>query len=222
MPRIPRISPTLAIAGTALVVSLGGTTYAATALPSASVGTTQLKAGAVTSAKVKNGSLKRLDFTLGQLPAGPAGPQGPAGRKGDRGPAGAVGPAGTIATAGLPDALVDINAGPIPVGTSGDTRLASLRIEQPGAYVLWSKVWLTRPTAGQPTQHICRLAAENDVDLTWFTAVTGAPVATANLITHEFASAGTVNLFCNAAGASTARDATIVAIRVRTLTRSVG
>jgi hypothetical protein len=43
------------------------------------VGTSQLKANAVTSAKVKNGSLLTADFRSGSLPVGPPGPQGPAG-----------------------------------------------------------------------------------------------------------------------------------------------
>jgi len=40
----------------ALFIALGGTTYAATALPKNSVGTKQLKKNAVTAAKIKNGS----------------------------------------------------------------------------------------------------------------------------------------------------------------------
>lgn len=70
----------------ALVVALGGTSYAAIILPANSVGTKQLKKravtaskirpNAVTSAAVKNGSLRAGDFKAGQLPAGPAGPAG--------------------------------------------------------------------------------------------------------------------------------------------------
>ena len=44
------------IAMLALFIALGGTTYAATALPKNSVGTKQLKNNAVTAAKIKNGS----------------------------------------------------------------------------------------------------------------------------------------------------------------------
>jgi hypothetical protein len=51
----------------ALVVALGGTGYAATTLAPHSVGTKQLKDGAVTSAKVKNFSLSYKDFQGGQL-----------------------------------------------------------------------------------------------------------------------------------------------------------
>ena len=71
-----------AVAYLALFVALGGTSYAAVALPKNSVGTAQLQKDAVRSADVKNGSLKSADFKAGQLPAGPpgaAGAPGPAG-----------------------------------------------------------------------------------------------------------------------------------------------
>jgi hypothetical protein len=55
------------------------------ALPRASVGPLQLKANAVTSVKVKNGSLLRADFRAGQIPAGPAGPAGAQGAPGTSG-----------------------------------------------------------------------------------------------------------------------------------------
>lgn len=92
---LPRPSTALALA--ALAVALGGTGYAATVLPAGSVGTAQLKSGAVVSAKVKNHSLRAVDFASGQLPAGergPAGAPGPPGPAGPAGPAGAAGPAG--------------------------------------------------------------------------------------------------------------------------------
>lgn len=52
----------------ALFIALGGVSYAAVALPKNSVGTKQLKHGAVVSGKVANGSLLRKDFRRGQLP----------------------------------------------------------------------------------------------------------------------------------------------------------
>jgi hypothetical protein len=100
--RLP--SPAMLVACVALLVSLGGVSYAAGVLPKDSVGTAQLKKEAVTGAKlkknavtgskVKNGSLIAADFKAGQLPAGPQGPkgdlgpQGPKGDKGDPGPPG--------------------------------------------------------------------------------------------------------------------------------------
>src|ERR1700710_56820 len=71
----------------ALFVALGGTGYAAGALPFGSVGTNQLKFGSVTSNKVKDGTLKAADFAKNQLEDGPRGASGPAG---PAGPAGVV------------------------------------------------------------------------------------------------------------------------------------
>ena len=62
-------------------------------LPADSVGTTQLKTGAVTGAKVRDGSLAARDFHRGQLPVGP---QGPTGAPGPPGPAGAAPSAATL------------------------------------------------------------------------------------------------------------------------------
>ena len=75
---------------TALIVAVLGATpvgeAALNALPRASVGPLQLKANAVTSVKVKNGSLLRADFRAGQIrPAGPAGPAGAQGAPGTSG-----------------------------------------------------------------------------------------------------------------------------------------
>jgi hypothetical protein len=88
----------------ALFIVLGGTSYAAVRLPAKSVGTKQLKSsavtrvklarGAVTSSKVKDGSLLPADFARGQLPVGPAGQTGPAGAPGERGSDGAPGSPG--------------------------------------------------------------------------------------------------------------------------------
>jgi hypothetical protein len=100
------LTPSLAISLIALFVSLSAGAYAAVKLPSNSVGAAQIKASAVRSSEVRDGSLKAKDFALGQLPAGPAGAAGAAGPKGDAGaagPAGARGPdgAGTPAPFGV-------------------------------------------------------------------------------------------------------------------------
>jgi hypothetical protein len=82
------------VALVALFVALGGTSYAAIKLPAKSVGAKQIKKNAVSSAKVKDGSLRRGDFGLGELPAGPAGPAGPVGPTGAGGPPGPKGDQG--------------------------------------------------------------------------------------------------------------------------------
>ena len=86
----------MAVACLALVLALAGTGVAAVTIviPRNSVGPLQLKANAVSSSKVLNGSLLRADFQTGQIPAGPAGTAGPAGPAGAAGATGATGPAG--------------------------------------------------------------------------------------------------------------------------------
>ena len=113
--------PALAVALLALMIALGGVSYAALRLPAKSVGTKQLKAGAVISSKVRDGSLQMRDFGAGQLPqgpagptgtAGPAGPVGPTGTAGPQGATGATGPAGTAGAKGATGATG-------PTGTAG-------------------------------------------------------------------------------------------------------
>jgi hypothetical protein len=61
-PRFP--SPALVVSIVALVVALGGTSYAAFTLPKNSVGTNQLKNGAVTTAKIKNHAVTKAKLNL--------------------------------------------------------------------------------------------------------------------------------------------------------------
>ncbi len=71
--RVRRPSPAMVVACAALIVALGGTSYAAIRLPKDSVGSKQIKTNAVTTSKVKDGSLQSKDFKSGQLPAGAKG-----------------------------------------------------------------------------------------------------------------------------------------------------
>ncbi len=98
-----------AVAYLALFIALGGSSYAVTAVRSNSVGSKQLRKGAVhtadlagnavTTGKVKNGSLLAQDFRAGQLPAG---------AKGDTGPPGPTGPAGSQGPPGVARAYAHI------------------------------------------------------------------------------------------------------------------
>ena len=67
MSRIPRPSPAMAVAFTALALAVGGTSYAAVKLPAKSVGTPQLKDRAVTSPKIRNGSVTAEKLTAGSV-----------------------------------------------------------------------------------------------------------------------------------------------------------
>jgi hypothetical protein len=62
-----RISAANVVSLFALIIAMGGTSYAAATLAAHSVGTRELKDGAVTNAKVRRGSLFASAFAAGQL-----------------------------------------------------------------------------------------------------------------------------------------------------------
>jgi hypothetical protein len=110
------------VAYLAIFVALGGTSYAAIAIPNNSVGNKQLKKDAVDSKKVKNKTLLKDDFNASTLPAGAkgvdgvpgtTGPQGNKGNKGDqgdKGPNGDQGAPGTRLTES--QSVTSLNPGP--------------------------------------------------------------------------------------------------------------
>lgn len=115
----------------ALVIALGGTSYAAIKLPKNSV----------TSATVKDRSLLKKDFKTGQLPAGkrgPAGPAGPAGPSGDAGGAGASG--SSLAFFNRAEALENLIPG------TGDQTVQSLNLPA-GNWVVTAKFVAENATA---------------------------------------------------------------------------
>lgn len=84
-----RPSAPMIISTAALVVALGGTSYAA-----ATIGTSDLRNGAVTSSKIKDATIKKIDLAPGTKVAGPRGPQGVPGAPGVDGNDGETGPRG--------------------------------------------------------------------------------------------------------------------------------
>jgi hypothetical protein len=84
------VSPSMVVALVALLVALGGTSYAALKLPRNSVGSAQIKKNAVTSSKVKARSLRLSDLSSSAR-NGLDGERGPQGPKGDTGPPGPPG-----------------------------------------------------------------------------------------------------------------------------------
>jgi hypothetical protein len=96
----------------ALIVALGGSAYAANTIRSSDIKNGQVKQvdlanNAVTSGKVRNGTLLSKDFKSGQLPSGPRGSTGATGANGPKGDAGAPGSAlafGRVLAGGTLDA----------------------------------------------------------------------------------------------------------------------
>ena len=74
----------------ALFIALGGTSYAAAKLPRNSVGSPQIKSGAVTETKLAQGVRDKLGRTVQGSPGG-VGAQGPKGDTGAQGPRGLTG-----------------------------------------------------------------------------------------------------------------------------------
>jgi len=105
--RLPRASAANILSLLALFTAIGGTAFAATALPRNSVGTQQLQSGAVTGGKVKDRSLLIADISPGQLP------------RGDRGPAGERGPVDTSQFAAKGQTDASYERGTITVVASG-------------------------------------------------------------------------------------------------------
>ncbi len=154
-----RPSPAMVVAFIALLAALGTSAYAQLAIPRNSVGNAQLKRGAVTSSKVRNGSLLSRDFRPGQLPAGPQGPAGPAGPRGPEGPpgphgaTGERGPAGPQGQAGATNVTVAV--GQLAPNNSIATCPAGSRATGGGGAVTTPNAFLTysAPTvqSGTPT-----------------------------------------------------------------------
>jgi hypothetical protein len=142
-------SPAIVISAVALIIAMTGTAYAAISIPKNSVGTAQLRNGAVTKQKIAKNTLRALQGARG--PAGAPGPAGATGQTGPSGPPGQTGPAGTPGTPGAtgPEGPTSgTSAGVVetipsdgfsPFGSSGTVTLSApgkVLVELSGFYVL--------------------------------------------------------------------------------------
>jgi hypothetical protein len=173
----------------ALIVALGGTSYAAIKLPKNSV----------TSATVKDRSLLKKDFKTGQLPAGKTGKTGPAGPAGS---AGGTGGAGT--GAGL---FNRVEAAEPLVPGSADQQIQSLGLPA-GSWVVTAKFIAENGTAMPGGTLACSLII-GGVAVDTLGAGTGVDFdqgASANTLTGAgtLAATGTATVVCNTQNSVTA------------------
>jgi hypothetical protein len=134
----------------ALVVALGGTSYAAVSITGKSIKNESITAadlakGSVASSEVRDGSLRKTDFKAGDLPAGPAGKAGAAGADGVPGAVGAPGPAGP-----LPDVL-----------PAGKTLRGSYEDQAPNGGLVDELTSFAFPLATAPASHLWLLGNSN-------------------------------------------------------------
>lgn len=103
--RRPRFTYANVMSTIAVLLSLGGVSYAAVALPRNSVGPTQLRGNAVTSTKVKNGAITLRDIAPATRSA----------LKGQRGDTGATGATGATGSRGPSDIYTSTSSAPSTV-----------------------------------------------------------------------------------------------------------
>jgi hypothetical protein len=107
----------------ALLIALGGTSYAATQLPKNSVGTKQIKAKAVSEPKLA----PKVRAKLNAVHTGPQGPAGPPGVPGIQGLQGVQGPPGPTSVA-----IGGVNVAVSPTSTANVGAAATLTTTESG------------------------------------------------------------------------------------------
>jgi hypothetical protein len=203
------------IATVALFLALGGAAYAATQLPRNSVGTAQLKAGAVTAGKIAKKTRKQLQGDRG--PAGPQGPQGKTGKvgakgaTGDKGATGSRGPQGEAGT-GPAYEVFGTNKAVSPTGSAVVAEnLAG------GSYLITANVALENSTATEVT---CTLngggAAGGFVEA-------GKPTSLSLSVTRNISGSGSAALSCaTATGTANVIYANVISTQVKSQSRVSG
>jgi hypothetical protein len=204
----------------ALFLALGGAAYAATQLARNSVGTAQLRAGAVTAGKIARKTRNQL--------RGDRGPQGP---KGKTGKTGKVGPKGATGAAGARGATGADGTGPAfevfataasakRVGTS-PTQILAENLSA-GAYAISADVAL-EATATLSTV-VCTLSTGGEAVTSVDTEGGAEFPATVSLSgTTTFGAAGSTSLICVSEGEpAPVVYANVIATQVKSQSRVAG
>src|SRR5581483_6137183 len=135
-------------ASLSLFIAPGGTSWAVATLPRDSVGPRQLRANAVSSEKVRDGSLTASDLAPGIISTGSRGPRGP---EGPSGPQGLPGPAGAQGTPGPSSVTIAPQGSSVILPLNADVPRTVTRLEnlQAGAWILAFSSTATTPGQGQ-------------------------------------------------------------------------
>lgn len=198
----------------ALFLALGGAAYAATRLPRNSVGTAQLKAGAVTAGKIARKTRNQL-----RGDRGPQGPQGKVGKTGKVGPKGAAGAAGTRGATGADGTgpAFEVFATGKAVSEAGSA-IAAENLGA-GAYVISADVTV-ESTLTTPTEVSCELNGGGEAS-GW--VENEKPTTLSLSVTRTLGSAGNATLTCAAAGTPvTVGYANVIATQVKSQSRVAG
>ncbi|HTR74975.1 MAG TPA: hypothetical protein VMH33_06910 [Solirubrobacterales bacterium] len=203
-----RLTYANAIATLALFLALGGGAYAATQLPRNSVGTAQLKAGAVTSGKIARKARKQLRGNRG-----PQGPQGKTGKTGPKGATGAAGKAGAPGADGTGPAFEVFGTNKAIGTTSGAVLAQNLSA---GAYVISANVVVENGSASTVS---CTLNGGGEA----VGYVEAGKLTTLSLsVVRNLGGAGNATLSCAATGGATAKYANVIATQVKSQSRVAG
>jgi hypothetical protein len=201
----------------ALFLALGGAAYAATQLPKNSVGTKQLKNGAVTAGKIAKKTRQQLQGARGpqgaQGPQGKTGPKGAAGAKGAQGIKGDTGAAGTNGTG---PAFEVFTASKSIEATATPVAAENLAV---GAYVISANLEV-EASSGLSTTVSCSLSGGGEA------AVTLEPAAKGTLalsVTRTLGGADNATVSCSAVPATAvAIYANVIATQVKSQSRVLG
>ncbi|MGH2940472.1 MAG: hypothetical protein ACRDPE_20380 [Solirubrobacterales bacterium] len=208
------------VASLALFLALGGAAFAATQLPRNSVGTGQLKPGAVTAGKIAKKTRNQLQGARGAT--GPAGPQGKTGKqgakgatgaKGETGPRGATGATGADGTGPAFEVFTDPNTSPKAIGTSATSILAENL--GAGSYVMTANV-VVEATAPGTVNCILGSGGEAVVDLNGVNQTETLSLSG----TRALSAAGAETLTCSTDGAATANYGNLIATQVKSQVRT--
>jgi hypothetical protein len=190
----------------------GGAAFAASQLPRNSVGTNQLKAGAVTAGKIAKKTRKQLQGARG--PAGAAGPQGKVGKTGAKGATGAAGAKGATGADGTGPAF-EVFGG--AKGVSGSTQILSETLGA-GAYVVSANAVL-ETSSEVPTTVTCTLNGGGEAQASIFK---GEPETVSLSVVRQLGGAGAATLTCSASGGTTVSYANVIATQVKSQVRIGG